>query len=152
LVPLQIRHFHPNQLRRVLEIEQAAFPDEAYSREMFVELYRKCRDLFLVARLKRQVAGYSVTCIEWGEAEIVSIAVVPELRGRGIGSALLAATIEQLGEYGIANLDLTVRVENAAAIRFYRRHGFEPVKEIVGYYHNGGAGLRMRKPLARGPG
>jgi ribosomal-protein-alanine N-acetyltransferase len=152
LVPLQVSRFHPNQLRRVIEIEQAAFPDEAYSREMFVELYRKCRDLFLVARLKRRVAGYSVTCIERGAAEIVSIAVVPELRSRGIGSALLEATLERLGEYGVPNLDLTVRVENTAAIRFYRRYGFEPVREVAGYYHNGGAGLRMRKPLGRGPG
>jgi ribosomal-protein-alanine N-acetyltransferase len=147
LVPLQVSHFHPNQLRRVLEIEQAAFPDEAYSRDMFAELYRKCRDLFFVAKLNRRIAGYSVTCIERGDAEVVSIAVVPELRGRGIGSALLNATLERLGDYGVRNLDLTVRVENAGAIRFYRKFGFVAVREVAGYYHNGGTGLRMRKAL-----
>ena len=46
-------------------------------------------------------------------------------RARGIGSALLQATIDAAEMRGISRIELLVRADNEAAIALYRRFGFE---------------------------
>jgi RimJ/RimL family protein N-acetyltransferase len=52
------------------------------------------------------------------------MAVAREWRGRGVGSALLAAAIEWARERGLHKLSLGVFAHNAAAIALYRKFGF----------------------------
>ena len=46
-------------------------------------------------------------------------------RGIGIGSALLATTLDSAFERGLTRIELVVRTDNDAAIALYRRHRFE---------------------------
>lgn len=46
-------------------------------------------------------------------------------RGRGIGGALLATTLNAALERGLTRIELVVRADNEVAITLYRRHGFE---------------------------
>lgn len=110
---------------------------------MFLELYRDCGDLFLVAKRSGRIVGYMVTGIGWRKADIISIAVDPEYRNMGVGRALILYTIKKLRELGAGRLELTVRTTSAAAIRLYRSFGFCPLKTIAHYYQDGGEGLRM---------
>ena len=144
---IQIGRFRRSHLRRILEIERASFPDEAYTRAMFLELYRDCEDLFLVAKRSGRIVGYIVTGIGSRKAEIISIAVDPEYRNMGVGKALILYTIESAKELGAGRLELTVRTTSAAAIRLYRSFGFCPLKTIAHYYQDDGDGLRMWMPL-----
>lgn len=145
---VEIVRFHPRHLPRILEIERAAFAQEPYTRAIFRGLYAECGELFLVAKLVRRVAGYIATCAEDGRAEIISVAVDPEHRRKGIAAALLEHTLKRLRASSVRSVELMVRVDNEAAIRFYRRFGFRRVQEVPGYYENGRAGLRMRRALA----
>ncbi|HET7093115.1 MAG TPA: GNAT family N-acetyltransferase [Thermomicrobiales bacterium] len=63
-------------------------------------------------------------------AEIYSLVVAVKARGRGVGSLLLDAVDERLAALGIAATSVAAMVENAEAIRLYRRRGFAP-REIV---------------------
>ncbi len=54
----------------------------------------------------------------------IGMAVAREWRGRGVGSALLAAAIEWARERGLHKLSLSVFPHNAAAISLYRKFGF----------------------------
>ena len=54
----------------------------------------------------------------------VGMAVLREWRGRGVGSALLAAGIEWSRERGLHKLVLDVFPHNAAAIGLYEKFGF----------------------------
>lgn len=54
----------------------------------------------------------------------VGMAVGREWRGRGVGSALLAAAIEWARERGLHKLSLGVFAHNEAAIALYRKFGF----------------------------
>jgi putative acetyltransferase len=81
-------------------------------------------DGLLVAVAGAQVVGsVHVNRSPHGFGEI-DIAVAREWRGRGVGSALLAAAIEWAGDRGLHKLSLSVFAHNAAAIAVYRKLGF----------------------------
>jgi len=54
----------------------------------------------------------------------IGMAVARAWRGRGVGSALLAAAIDDARERGLHKLSLSVFVHNAAGIALYRKYGF----------------------------
>ena len=64
----------------------------------------------------------------------IGMAVAREWRGRGVGSALLAAAIEWARETGLHKLSLGVFVHNAAAIALYRKFGFVEEGRRVKHY------------------
>lgn len=59
----------------------------------------------------------------------LAIAVVPSARGKGVGSALLAALLTRACADGHRALSLGVDRNNAGAIELYARHGFERLSE-----------------------
>lgn len=130
-----------------MEIERAVFPEDTYDREMFLDLHTKCGELFFVARWGSEIAGYATSCVERGGGEIVSIAVDPRLRRHGIGRALMRQTLRAFTAAGVETVSLAVREGNAAAIAFYDSFGFERVRRLPDYYHDGEAAVRMRLRL-----
>jgi ribosomal protein S18 acetylase RimI-like enzyme len=56
---------------------------------------------------------------------VLGMGVAATHRGRGVGTALLRATIEAAVAGGLTRIELVVRVDNGPAIGLYRRHGFE---------------------------
>ncbi|MFO7170095.1 MAG: GNAT family N-acetyltransferase [Chloroflexota bacterium] len=77
----------------------------------------------------------------------VAVAVVPELRGRGVGAQLLAALLDAARPFYGA-LALSVRADNPAR-RLYERAGFAAVRTIVNRV--GGTSLMMRADLLYDP-
>jgi len=144
---IEIRPFLRRHLERVLTIENACFPREAYPRELFLELHRECARHFFVALKSRRIVGYAVTSVGEGDAEIVSIAVLPEHRRSGVATALLRHTISRLRRAHVGRVTLMVRLDNLAAIRFYRGLGFRAAGRIKRYYEDRSDGLLMRKRL-----
>ena len=70
--------------------------------------------------------------------EIISVWVSPAGRGRGVGDALIGAIADWAAASGAAAVRLSVRADNAAAVRLYERAGFvhvgpnpEDPREIV---------------------
>jgi len=57
------------------------------------------------------------------------VTVEPRQHGQGIGSAMLAALVRHLRRRGVGRIDTACHRENAAAWRFYMRHGFRPLDE-----------------------
>ncbi|MGE5644330.1 MAG: ribosomal protein S18-alanine N-acetyltransferase [Acidobacteriota bacterium] len=146
--PVEVRPFLRRHLRRVMEIERACFDRDAYPRDLFLELYGESAGLFFVARRSRRIAGYSVTCAQGPAAELVSLAVAPEHRSAGVGTALLRHTIAKLRRKRVRKLVLTVRPANQAAIRLYRSFGFRAAGKIRRYYEDHTDALLMRKRLS----
>jgi ribosomal-protein-alanine N-acetyltransferase len=146
---ISIRLLKLSDLPRILEIEHASFGKAAYDRNLFADFYHKCGDLFLVAVRGGRVCGYMVTCTGGrtasGRAELVSVAVDPRHRTRGVASALMASTLRRLRRRGVLRFTLMVKVTNEAAIRFYEGFGFNRSRMVRGYYEDGADGWRMAK-------
>jgi [ribosomal protein S18]-alanine N-acetyltransferase len=94
-----------------------------------------------------------------GEAEILTLAIVPGARRRGYARALVMAAAAEAAQRAAAEIFLEVAADNIAAIALYSALGFVPVGRRAGYYVRGpGAAdaltLRAALPLlpARGGG
>ncbi len=72
----------------------------------------------------------------------LAIAVVPNARGKGVGTALLNALLDRARSEGHASISLSVDRANAGAIELYERHGFERVADDDD-------SVTMRAPLGR---
>ncbi len=94
------------------------------------------RDLCWVLVADDQVIGYAVLKLIAGEAELLTLAVVPEYQGQGLGRRLLQGVLEQAREAGAEQLFLEVRVSNAPAILLYRSTGFSDCGRRRDYYPN----------------
>ncbi len=81
-----------------------------------------------------QAEGFALSRIAADQAEILSIALVPNLRGRHLGSALLRRHMGMLDTLGIRKLFLEVNMDNAAALALYRACRFRQVGQRKGYY------------------
>ncbi|QNH16701.1 GNAT family N-acetyltransferase [Xanthomonas sp. SS] len=78
------------------------------------------------------------------EQRIDGMAVLPAWRGRGVGSALLAALIEEAQRRRWRRLDLQAP---PATLDFYARHGFLPLGARSADAHGGGERQPMRRVL-----
>ena len=71
------------------------------------------------------------TSTEPGDAVLWGMWVRPEARGSGAATRLLDAAAGWATDQAIETITLWVRRTNAAAIRCYERHGYEPTGEVV---------------------
>jgi ribosomal-protein-alanine N-acetyltransferase len=86
------------------------------------------------ATVGRALCGFILSRIAAGEAEILSVAVVSERRGRGLARALLNLHLRRLAGLGASAVFLEVDEDNEPARRLYRRAGFREVGRRPGYY------------------
>lgn len=81
------------------------------------------------------------------EAEILTIAVLPESRRQGLGRALLEAAAAEAAGRGAVALFLEVSAGNHPAQALYATCGFLPVGQRRRYYADGADALVLRRIL-----
>jgi GNAT superfamily N-acetyltransferase len=64
------------------------------------------------------------------KASVQNIGVLPEHRGRGIGTTMIQASILGLQQVGVTQVSLEVTAENQGAVKLYRRLGFRTVRTL----------------------
>lgn len=144
---LGIRAFEERDLPQVLRIEKLCFAEEAYPEELFRELAAKPSTQFLVARRRERTIGYALAVVRGRWAELISIAVHPRHRRRGVGQALLERLLGRLRRARVASCRLAVRTTNSAAIALYEKNGFARIGLLRNYYADGADAFLMRKSL-----
>lgn len=97
-------------------------------------------DLGMVAEHQRPVGAawlrfFTVSDPGYGFIDVdtpeVAMGIVPEWRGRGVGTRLLDALVDGAREAGLAKLSLSVESDNRAR-RLYERRGFRAVGQAGG--------------------
>lgn len=78
----------------------------------------------LLAHVEGRTVGVGTIMLEDGIAGVFSMATVPDMRGRGVASALLARLLLWAWEHGATHAYLQVDAQNRSAISVYRRFGF----------------------------
>jgi ribosomal-protein-alanine N-acetyltransferase len=124
----------------VMEIERRSFeagwPATAFERE----LSRNQMARYIVAEQvgddgsTGELAGFAGLWLMLDEAHVVTVAVLPHLRGRGIGRLLVHGLIELARASGMIVATLECRESNAIARSLYSRYGFYEVGIRKRYY------------------
>jgi ribosomal-protein-alanine N-acetyltransferase len=103
-------------------------------------------------RLGARFIGFAVSRLAADEAEILSIAIAPRHRGRGLSRQLLLTHLGHLAGRGVRTVFLEVEENNQPARRLYDRAGFTVAGRRERYYQQaGGAQLNalvMRRDLS----
>jgi ribosomal-protein-alanine N-acetyltransferase len=92
-----------------------------------------------------KLIGFIMSRLAAGEAEILSVAIAPAWRGRGLSRQLLDLHLRRLAGLGIRAVFLEVGEHNTPACRLYRRAGFKEVARRQGYYQDGATALVLRR-------
>ena len=103
-------------------------------------------------RLGRKTVGFAVSRIGADEAEILSIAIDADKRGRGLSRNLLLTHLGHLAGRGVRRIFLEVEENNAPARQLYERCGFAIVGRRERYYQQPSGeqlnALLMRRDLS----
>lgn len=86
-----------------------------------------------------KAVGFALTRGAADEEELLLIAVAPDMRGRGVGNALMERFTRDARARGAEKLFLEMREANPAEA-LYRRHGFTVVGRRANYYRSGSTG------------
>lgn len=100
---------------------------------------------------RRDLSGFVIIRPAADQAEIITIAVSPALRGAGLGGALITHGCQALKAAGVLVVFLEVAEDNLAAIALYKNCGFAPIGRRPAYYRREGgrvAALTYRKDLS----
>jgi [ribosomal protein S18]-alanine N-acetyltransferase len=97
--------------------------------------------------IRRALAGFIMSRMAADEAEILSVAIAPSRRGRGLSRPLLDFHLRSLAGRGVRAVLLEVDEQNEPARRLYSRTGFREVGRRQGYYESGATALVLRREL-----
>ena len=106
--------------------------------------------------LVESAEGFALGRAVADEAELLTLAVMPDRRRGGVGTRLLASFFAEAARRGAVKTFLETAADNVAALSLYRRHGFREVGRRRGYYHDSGCppvdAVVMQCDLAGWPG
>lgn len=128
-----IRLMKEEDLGAVAQLEQTVF-SVPWSEHNLRESLSRPEYLFLVSEEEGTITGYAGLLMIAGEGDVTNIAVFPEHRGRGTGSALTEALLIEGRKRGMNAFTLEVRVGNQAAIHIYEKLGFRSEGVRKGFY------------------
>ncbi|MEK9711697.1 MAG: GNAT family N-acetyltransferase/peptidase C39 family protein [Thalassolituus sp.] len=137
-------------------IENASFPGDRLNARRFRHFIRSSHSELWVAVDDEEpdapVEAYILVLFHRGTslARLYSIAVAESSRGKGLARQLLKKAEHQSVERGVFFMRLEVRQDNLSAIKLYEHAGYRRIRELPGYYDDGGAGWRLEKHLGSG--
>lgn len=150
---MRIREMTEADLPGVMELERELFPEDAWSEGIFLsELAEQpaTRHYVVAEEDGGGLAGYAGLCAVAGDGDVQTIGVRARMEGRGIGSALLTALLNEAAARGCEAVYLEVRADNERAQKLYERFGFERIGIRRRYYQPSGVdAIVMRR--AHGP-
>jgi [ribosomal protein S18]-alanine N-acetyltransferase len=131
------------------ELHASAF-DEPWLADEILRFAEDRGGFALAIEHEGTLAGFILCRLIAGEAEVLTLAVRPAARRRGVARALLEAAIV-LAAPTAESMFLEVAADNPGAVALYEGAGFETVGRRAGYYGRPGAGsvdaLVMRRAL-----
>lgn len=140
-----MRRARPHDAERLAEMERTCFKNPNTQL-----ILRVCGfvDGFLVAEGDDDLLGYVLfTPSSSSHARVLSLAVSPDYRRRGVATRLMRGAFDVLRGNGFESVGLEVRVSNKPAQSLYEGLGFERADVDEGYYDDGEDALLMEKEL-----
>jgi ribosomal-protein-alanine N-acetyltransferase len=147
---VEIRKARGRDLESLEAIERSSFHEERFQRWLLQSMIGEKAFRTLVALEDGKVVGYgSVHLPSAGPMRIISIAVLPDKRGKGTGRLLLEALEGECLRIGTKELCLEVAMSNVVALHLYLSNGYVGKGTIADYYGKGKDAFYMVKALRK---
>lgn len=144
-----LRGYEPRDFSALFKLDQSCFAAGiSYSRttlRYFLEL--PCADC-IVAEEGKRIAGFVLSEEHPPLAHIITLDVAEAHRRHGLGSAILCELEKNFARRGIRTILLETAIDNAAAVAFWKRHGYRVEATLQRYYLGRLDAYEMRKKLA----
>jgi [ribosomal protein S18]-alanine N-acetyltransferase len=141
----------PRDALRLAQLHGASF-HRGWGESEFERMLAERNTLVHRLRLGHKTIGFAISRMAADEAEILSIAIDPSYRGRGLSRELLLTHLGHLAGRGILTIFLEVEENNRPARRLYEWAGFTVVGRRERYYQEPGGqqlnALLMRRDLS----
>ncbi|MDD1770248.1 MAG: GNAT family N-acetyltransferase [Methanomassiliicoccales archaeon] len=133
---MHLREGSIDDMKQLMRIERICFGAKGFSRQLVESLLLEESVTTYVAEESNEIVGYGMLLNEevgWS-ARIISLAVLPEHRLRGIARELMRLMEEMARSWGSKKLALEVGVANVPALNLYLHSGFHIEGTVPDYY------------------
>ena len=143
------REANPFDLPVFVSLDKELFPYSPWSPAQYKEEFSSPTRYFVVAVNETQsIVGYAGVFAPGGaEADVLTVGVIPEHRGRGIAKALMALITDWAITRGSIAMMLEVKTDNIEAIAMYESLGYSQLNIRKDYFGSGLDALVMRRDL-----
>ncbi len=162
----QVLHFFNNlaPLNEITALEQVSFTNPWSCKSLSTEIASPLNLTSIISLQSAaglEVIGYSLTRIIAPEAELLRVAVKPEMHRQGAATKILAELLLKLITFQVEKVYLEVSEKNLSAIALYQKAGFSNSSYRPNYYDAGATGALifesvvpnspedLRKPLKK---
>jgi ribosomal protein S18 acetylase RimI-like enzyme len=146
---MRIRLATLGDMQELLRIEDECFAQERFEQELLEALVTSSLFRSFVAEDEDGTLGSAMVYLgpHMEEAHILSIAVLPSARGKGVGKALAQRLEREAIAAGAELMSLEVRSDNVSAHKLYISLGYEDRGIIDSYFGPGEDAIFMVKRL-----
>ena len=136
-------------LEEMLKIEHSSFGDESYQKELIEQLLSDKEFHSTVVEVDDVEVGYATFYEDAMKrrARLITIAVMPDYRNRGLAKAMLTFLEKKMGRLSLRIVSLEVGTSNVPATNLYLSLGYRIRGTISNYYGKGKDALYMEKPV-----
>lgn len=129
-----IKEALPTDAESIAQAEEAVFADPWSSSG--IAHFSTCDSAFVLCAKNEagRLCGYAIGSFAAGEGELLRIAVLPQYRKSGIGTAILYEFIHRMTARRVSALFLEVRLSNTSAQSLYEKAGFQKYAVRRNYY------------------
>ena len=133
-------------LENIVEVENACFDYDRFSRRQLNYLIAHAQGVCYVAECKGRIVGYISLLYRAGSSciRIYSVAVHPDFRGRHLGKKFVDKAKDYAFHNGFHQISLEVKTDNLVAIDLYKKRGFNVISILENYYADLSDAFRMK--------
>jgi ribosomal protein S18 acetylase RimI-like enzyme len=123
---MNVRKFQDTDREALIALWQRVFPDDPPHNEpsQVIAAKLKVDDLIFVSEQDGQIVGACMAGYDGHRGWLYAVAVAPEQRRSGLGTAPVTAALKELKELGCIKANLQIRSTNTPVAAFYKALGF----------------------------
>ena len=139
----------PVAAKLLSQLHKLCFSKE-WDEKAFSELLQLSSTTAQIISLAEKPCAFCLYQIVGEDAEILTLGVIPDMRGNSVGHFLLSQGIDPLVKAGVHRLFLEVSETNVSALKLYEQFGFIKIGLRKNYYKEKDSradAIVMEKPL-----
>lgn len=130
----QIRSMKSKDIPYVHQVDQQAFEPRWQNPQSLLEIALSKSAIATVAEKSGKIVGYQISTANTSSGHLARLAVLPELQGQGIGTALVRDLLSQFQLWGTLRVTVNTQKDNFSSLALYEKIGFHKTNETYPVY------------------